>query len=72
MTFREHNLSEKFSVFIGVRKGDSLSTFLFNVMLGHTIKELMSRETLASKMTQINVYADDVMMMMARSKKSME
>ena len=70
-TIHEHNLPEKFSVFKRVRQGDTFSTVLLNVTLEDIIKKLMSRGTVAEKMTQINMYADDVVLM-ARSTKSIK
>jgi Reverse transcriptase (RNA-dependent DNA polymerase). len=50
----ENYLSEKSSVFKGVRQSETLSTVLFNITLDHMINKLMSRGTIASKMTKIN------------------
>jgi len=67
-TIHEHNLSEKFSVFKQVRQGDNFSTVFLNVTLDDIIKKCMSRETVADKMTQINMCADDVVMMAKSTK----
>jgi hypothetical protein len=64
----ENNLSEKFSVFKGIRQSDTLSKVLLNITLDHIIKKLMPRGTITSKMTQICTYADNVVIM-ARKKK---
>ena len=70
-TIHEHNLSEKFPVFKQVRQGDTFSTFLLNVTVDDIIKKLIYRGTVGNKMTQINVYAGDVVMM-ARSTESIK
>jgi len=70
-TIHERNLSEKFSVFKRVRQGDTFSTVFLNVTLDVIIKKFMSRGTVADKMTQINMCAEDVVMM-AKSTKSIK
>lgn len=56
----ENNLFEKFSDFKEVRQGDTLSTVLCYITLDHTIKKLTTRGTKTSKMAEINMKADDV------------
>ena len=56
----ENNLPEKFSDFKDVRQGDTLSAALCYITLDHIIKKLTTRGTITSKMTEINVKADDV------------
>jgi hypothetical protein len=56
----ENNLSEKFSDFKEIRQGDTLSTLLCYITLDHIIKRFTTRGMITSKMMEINVKADDV------------
>ena len=55
-----HGRSEKFSINTGIRKGDALSTLLFNLVLEGIIRKLDTRGNISTKLTQLCAYADDL------------
>lgn len=56
----QNNMRESFRVNVGVRQGDALSVILFNLLLNYIIQKLDIRGNISTKMVQINVYADNV------------
>jgi hypothetical protein len=53
-----------------VRQGDPLPATLFNLVLESVIRKLELRSDISSKLTQINIYADDIALI-AKTKKAL-
>lgn len=56
----EKKLTRSITVSSGVRRGDSLSTVLFNLVLHKTIKRIEVKGTIVHKSKQVYGYADDI------------
>jgi hypothetical protein len=67
----ENNVTKNVNVSVVMRRGDALLAVLFSLVLDHVINKLDVRGNMSTKMVQISVYADN-MVIMSRSMKSLE
>jgi hypothetical protein len=56
----ESELTDEFKINVGVRQGDILSAVLFNLTLEIIIRKLDVRGNISTRLKQICVYADDI------------
>jgi type II secretory pathway component PulC len=55
-------LTQSFNVNVAVRESAALPVSLSNLVLDYIINKLYTRKNIATKMVQINAYADNVVM----------
>jgi hypothetical protein len=51
---------KSFNINTGLRKGDALSTMLFNLALEGVVRKLDTRGNISTKLAQLYAYADDL------------
>jgi hypothetical protein len=49
----QHGRSEKFNINTGLQQGDAVSTLLFNLVLEGTVRKLVSRVNISTKLAQL-------------------